>query len=339
MRVSYTRDVVRCSPVFLTLALLAGGTIPLFAEPAPPGADASAYIGSNACEECHKQGYRRFATSKMAKVFFEAPRNELESRGCEACHGPGREHMDTEHARDAARAAGTTYTGPKSSEFIIRFGKDAPLSMEEQSARCLQCHEKSQRLFWRGSNHESRGLGCVTCHQIHEKPQTTVATNRFTEPLSDNRLFAKNTQMEVCFECHPMRRAQLMRSSHMPVREGKVTCTNCHNPHGSPNPKLLITTTVNETCYKCHPERRGPFLWEHPPVMENCVNCHDPHGSSNPQLLKIRMPRLCQSCHAVSGHNATPQLATSRYVFNRSCTNCHSLIHGSNSPSGSRFQR
>ena len=127
----------------------------------------------------------------MARVFSEAPRNELESRGCEACHGSGREHMDTEHARDVARAAGTTCTGPKSSEFIIRFGKDAPLPIEEQSARCLQCHEKGQRLFWKGSDHESRGLGCITCHQIHQKPETMVATARFTEPLSDNRLFTK----------------------------------------------------------------------------------------------------------------------------------------------------
>src|ERR1019366_1037045 len=132
MSLQRTTDVGRYSPGFLVLALLAGGTIPLFAQPAQPGADASPYIGSNACEECHKQGYRRFAPSKMGKIFFEAPRNELESRGCEACHGPGRQHMETERARDAARAAGTTYTGPKSSEFIIRFGKGVPLSMEDQ---------------------------------------------------------------------------------------------------------------------------------------------------------------------------------------------------------------
>src|ERR1035437_7217616 len=338
MPLAQVRDGVGYCLGVLALALLAGGAVPLFAQPAQQAADASPYAGSNACEECHKQYYRKFAISKMAKVFFEAPRNELESRGCEACHGPAREHIATEHARDAARAAGTTYKGPKSSEFIIRFGKDVPLSMEEQSLRCLQCHEKGQRLFWRGSEHESRGMGCPTCHQIHQKPQTTLAAS-FKEPLSGNRLFAKNTQMEVCFECHPMRRAQLQRSSHMPVREGKVTCTNCHNPHGSPNPKLLITTTVNETCYKCLPERRGPFLWEHPPVMENCNNCHDPHGSSNPQLLKVRTPRLCQECHATIGHSSAPQLASARFTFNRACTNCHSQIHGSNSPAGSRFER
>jgi DmsE family decaheme c-type cytochrome len=323
----------------LALALLAGGAIPVFAQPDRQGADASAYAGSNACQECHKQGYRRFSASKMAKVFFEAPRGELESRGCEACHGPGRQHIDTEKARDAARAAGTTYTGPKSSEFIVRFGKDSPLPARDQNDRCLQCHEKGQRLFWQGSAHESRGLACVTCHQVHQNAPPPLAAARFTASLTSNLAFTKRTAMEVCFDCHPMRKAQLQRSSHMPLREGGMTCASCHNPHGSPNPTLLVAASVNQTCYKCHPERRGPFLWEHPPVMENCLNCHEAHGSARPQLLKVSPPRLCQECHTATGHPGTPQLATVRFVFNRGCTNCHSLIHGSNHPSGSRFQR
>ena len=192
------------------------------------------------------------------------------------------------------------------------------------------------RLFWKGSTHESRGLTCVTCHQVM---QDAVAPSRFSEPLTENKKFVKTTKMEVCFQCHQLRRAQLQKSSHMPFKEGKVTCTNCHNPHGTANPKLLIASTVNETCYTCHAERRGPFLFEHPPVMENCLNCHEPHGSANPQLLKVRTPRLCQRCHIESRHPTTPQLANARFVFNRGCTNCHSQIHGSNHPSGVRFHR
>ncbi len=299
----------------------------------------SAYVGSNTCEECHKQGYRRFSSTKMAKVFFVAPRNELESRGCEACHGAGREHVEAARAHDRARAAGQVYNGPASGQFILRLSKDSPLSVSEQNARCLQCHEKGQRLFWQGSTHEARGLACVRCHQVHQNPPAAVAAARFKEPLATNTQFPTRTQMEVCFECHPMRRAQLQRSSHMPLREAGMTCTSCHNPHGGPNPKMLVAATVNETCYKCHPERRGPFLWEHPPVMENCAICHDPHGSARPQLLKVSPPRLCQECHTSTGHPSAPQTATSHYVFNRGCANCHSEIHGSNHPAGTRFQR
>ncbi len=106
---------------------------------------------------------------------------------------------------------------------------------------------------------------------------------------------------ETCFQCHKDRRAQMMRSSHMPMREGKMVCTDCHNPHGTANEKLLRTATINETCYKCHAEKRGPFLFEHSPVRENCLNCHDAHGSINEYMLKISRPRLCNECHAM-GH-------------------------------------
>ena len=129
-----------------------------------------------------------------------------------------------------------------------------------------------------------------------ERYEALASESRYGAPLTEH-VGTHKPQPELCLQCHQMRRAQLQRSSHMPYREGKVTCTSCHNPHGSPNPSQLIQSTVNENCYSCHAERRGPFLWEHPPVMENCANCHEPHGSSNPQLLKVRMPRVCDSCH------------------------------------------
>ncbi len=299
----------------------------------------SPYVGSDTCEECHRQGYRRFAATKMAKVFFEAPRSELERRGCEACHGPAREHVEAAREHDRARAEGRVYSGPASGRFIMRFGKESPLSVRDQNDRCLQCHEKGQRLFWKGSTHEAQGLACVSCHQVHQNAPAPVAASYFKAPLSTDTPFSKRTELELCFGCHPMRRAQLQRSSHMPLREGGLTCSNCHNPHGGPNPKMLVASTINETCYKCHPERRGPFLWEHAPVMENCDTCHEPHGSTRATLLKVNPPRLCQECHASTGHPSTPQLASSHYVFNRGCTNCHSEIHGSNHPAGTRFQR
>jgi DmsE family decaheme c-type cytochrome len=145
------------------------------------------------------------------------------------------------------------------------------------------------------------------------------------------------SEPDTCFQCHKDRRAQMFRSSHMPLREGKITCSDCHNPHGSATEALLKEDSINDNCYKCHAEKRGPFLFEHAPVRENCLNCHDPHGSINEYSLKLSRPRLCFECHGF-GHGPTAGI-NSPYTMGRSCQNCHTQIHGTNSPAGGALQR
>jgi DmsE family decaheme c-type cytochrome len=145
-------------------------------------------------------------------------------------------------------------------------------------------------------------------------------------------------QPDTCFQCHKDRRAQMFRSAHMPMREGKVVCTDCHNPHGSITEALLKEDSINDTCYKCHAEKRGPFLFEHEPVRENCLVCHDAHGSVNEYSLKLSRPRLCFECHA-TGHTGPGAGPFSQYTMGRACQNCHTQIHGSNSPAGVLLHR
>lgn len=266
-------------------------------------------LGSKNCEVCHSSVTEKFKTN-LHYGADATRKGDSEVIVCVTCHGDGKDHA-------------VKYGDPTA---IVRFSKEASTSVQEKNATCLQCHEKGIRMYWNGSTHESKDLACVDCHKI-------------MEPESPHKLFAKVNELETCFQCHQQRRAQMQRSSHMPLREGKVKCSDCHNPHGTPNEKLLTEASVNENCYKCHADKRGPFLWEHPPVAENCLNCHEPHGSNHEKLLVVDRPRLCQRCHIEARHPTTPQLATARFAFNRSCQNCHSQIHGSNSPSGVRFHR
>jgi DmsE family decaheme c-type cytochrome len=271
------------------------------------------YVGAQVCLGCHAAQAAAFGVTLMGKV-FRNPRNPQERANCETCHGPGSLHV---------KAGGGRGVGG-----IISFRlDDQSHTQDEYNAICLSCHEKGNRVLWRGSTHETRGLACVNCH--------TVMTN-----VTPRHQLSQLTEMDTCFQCHKNKRSEIWRSSHMPIREGKMTCSSCHNPHGSYSEAMLKETTVNDNCYKCHAEKRGPFLWEHAPVRENCLNCHDPHGSINDFLLKISRPRLCQQCHAnLTGHPGNPRNPKSIYAMNRECQNCHSQHHGSNSPSGSRWHR
>ena len=73
--------------------------------------------------------------------------------------------------------------------------------------------------------------------------------------------------------------------------------------------------------------------------LENCTNCHEPHGTVNDRLLKVSDPRLCTGCHMATNIRPLRAAPTSVFFFNRSGTNCHSQIHGSNHPSGKFFMR
>ncbi len=305
---------------FLILLLGFSGTS--WSAEAQPAQKAT-YAGDEVCKACHAPQFEKFSKTMMGKIFLFNARNDKEKQSCESCHGPGSNHVN---------AGGGQGVGG-----LISFRKDSGESARAQNESCLQCHQRGVQTYWEASPHAGRGIACVNCHTLMEK-----TTDRFQlAKVGDKTVFSnKRAQNELCGSCHLQREAQLMRSSHMPLAEGKLTCTSCHNPHGTPNPSQLIQKSVNENCYACHTERRGPFLWEHAPIMESCTNCHEPHGTVNDRLLKVTDPRLCMQCHTASTtHPVTPRGRVSVFFFNRSCTNCHSQVHGSNHPSGKFFTR
>ena len=277
-------------------------------------ASPATYIGSQACVACHRNQVGNLNRTVHGDILLKRPRSDEEKQGCESCHGPGSKHINSGGDMDSGEQGD-----------IISFRKDSPRPVAERNAICLGCHEKGDRTNWSGSTHDTRGLACTDCHQVMEK-------------ISPKNQLIKNTEAEVCFQCHKDKRAQEAMSNHMPILEGKMTCSDCHNPHGSATDSLLKEASVNETCYKCHADKRGPFLWEHEPVRDNCLNCHQPHGTAHEHLLKVQTPMLCRECHAGVGHSQ-PGNPTAVQEFNRACLNCHTKVHGSNSPAGELFQR
>ena len=195
--------------------------------------------------------------------------------------------------------------------------------------RCLTCHRRvAPHSRWKGSVHERSGLTCTSCHSDHGSDPLRGAGTRFLAAASES---------ETCFKCHAeIRHAQTQRSTHLFRDDRKrplMTCSSCHDAHGG------TRKSGNDVCYSCHDDKRGPFLWEHAPVRENCANCHAPHGSNNRSLLVMRPPLLCQSCHVGDAHVSSAGSTYGVLEMNRSCVNCHQLVHGSNHPSGITLQR
>lgn len=242
--------------------------------------------------------------------------------GCTNCHGESAKHVE--------------YKGKdKPPKPDVVFGKASINTPQERNGTCLECHQGGNRIHWSGSAHANGEVTCAACHKVHRQHDQS------RDPVE---------QTEVCFACHKSQRADSLKASHHPMTEGKVACSSCHNPHGSPGPKMLQRNTVNETCFTCHTDKRGPFLWEHPVASDNCMNCHTPHGSNHPTLLKTRQPYLCQQCHDFTQHPGNPYsgrglpisaggTAPAQQLLLRSCANCHTQVHGTNHPSGPRLTR
>ncbi len=269
--------------------------------------DPALYVGSETCKTCHED----LPTKGFFKSFEDSPhfattldtRKGPEWHGCEACHGPGKAHVDG--------------GGDKTKIFTF---KDA--SAQEISARCLDCHAGgAQHMNAINSVHLQNGVDCLTCHSPHH--------------AKEPEFLLVQSQPELCYACHLQQKAQFDMPFHHRVNEGLVQCSDCHNVHGTVKAKQVRTSSTQDAvCFKCHTDKQGPFVYEHAPVkVDGCQSCHLPHGGPNPHMLKLsNVNLLCLQCHTTSSFSSAPGAPSfhNQASFFQSCVLCHSQIHGSN---------
>ncbi|MEK7406883.1 MAG: DmsE family decaheme c-type cytochrome [Acidobacteriota bacterium] len=277
------------------------------AKPAP----APEYAGSEACQACHEDIYRAFQRNPHQRVETDKRRGWA-GRACESCHGPGAKHAESVAAAD-----------------ILHPPKLEPGRADQN---CLKCHLREPPLAARIQGGHGRGqVACGNCHSMHKEPERL----RPRQPARIN---------QQCAGCHAAEWAQFQRPHRHRLPEGAMSCTDCHNPHGSPPPQFRRVVSANEPgCFRCHGDKRGPFVFEHAPVrLEGCRACHEPHGSANPRLLNRAEVRFqCLECHSNIGAGGAlggipPGLHDLRSPRFRNCTICHSKIHGSQVDRGLR---
>jgi DmsE family decaheme c-type cytochrome len=272
------------------------------------------------CANCHEKSH----DSIMLTAHGAA--NDASGAACQTCHGDA-----TEHLKDPTKA--------KPANALT----NANATADEKSAVCLTCHSGSRHLDkWRVSTHRKVEVTCVNCHNIHgaqsaSNNKNLKAASFAAAPYTTT---ARQLAYKTCITCHTDIRAEILKPSHHPIIEGKVTCSDCHDPHGSLTAASLRAESNVDTCLTCHADKRGPWMHEHPPVMENCATCHTPHGSAHNRLLAQKPPALCADCHPgghthgiYDGRGTIPGVQPSNIRFEGSgCVGCHRQIHGSNAP-------
>ena len=276
-------------------------------------------VGPETCATCHSKIVSATSHAYHAQQGVE----------CEDCHGNGSLHVE----------------GGGDVKKIISYRQR---SARDANGACLSCHAQDEKVRnWMAGKHSSNSVRCIDCHQMHGK--TLQAANEshmrfdtatraaFTvasvSPETDVIVRSPSATNDACLKCHQTERAQLSMPYHHPLREGKMSCVDCHDPHGGPGGSNLRTSNVNQLCLNCHAQYRGPYAYQHPPVTENCMLCHNAHGSPNTNLLSVSEPALCLQCHAGHHNGASLPLADR-------CSNCHLSIHGTDTPTpsgGSRF--
>jgi predicted CXXCH cytochrome family protein len=201
--------------LLLSLGVLAGVVVSCSSlnrtEMSPPQIPGATFVGSAACEQCHQDTYRGFHTATHYRL--KAPGTNAMNIGCESCHGPGSQHVESGGAPNT----------------IVNPGKSPQV--------CFQCHVDKEGEFNLPSHHPvvEGHMSCGDCHDPHKGP---VIPGGGTELTSLN---------DLCTKCHTAQAGPFV-FEHEAMREG---CITCHNPHGSVNARLLIARNAT-LCLRCH---------------------------------------------------------------------------------------
>jgi predicted CXXCH cytochrome family protein len=230
---------------------------------------------------------------------------DANSNACAACHNPHRVQGDPEHS-DAAKSSGTRgYPVARPSEHSTNYnnlwGDDASEKMNNYTADYQApyrsggaTYEPDGSAITNGSNLTDYATFCTDCHN------TTYTTINSTPLRRNVKVIDWNT------EKHGKGNGNAALIS--PYTTGNnyaMSCTDCHEPHGSANLYLtrkevnngIVSVTGNpmETkgtewaslCERCHLRTDLEQLHHTPPLNNDCTICHP--------ITPMYVP--CINCH------------------------------------------
>ncbi|HTY22709.1 MAG TPA: multiheme c-type cytochrome [Desulfomonilaceae bacterium] len=261
------------------------------------------------CGYCHVVGF-----DKEKLTWYEL------SVGCEACHGPASNHIDSKledkHRtivnpaslpfRAASDVCGQCHTRGKSPdkkwEFPVGYKVGDYLGPQhftivdksDKSAWWPSGHvmqHRQQYPEWKGSMHAKAGIGCSTCHSVHE------AKTKFATTMNPNNL---------CLSCHGNVSTDPMRG-HAPLAGAPQhsDCLGCHMP---PTGKSATRADERTHQFKTIPPKVTVELGGGDPGKQpnSCNHCHA-HKNQKAEDLQKALDEGRKALLRLTSVNPAPQ--------------------------------
>lgn len=236
----------------------------------------------NNCAGCHFTGYRldgSDADGWSASAVVDADgafdydgdgRPELINTGCEACHGPGSDHLEQ-------RPRGTAIVSPR----LLTPGR--------QTAICGSCHSRPLGI--------GGGMKGLPLSADNRMPSAGIRRAEFA-PSHTTRVsgapedFFPSGDARVNYQEY----SDYLRSKHYRNSIRLTTCASCHNPHANAADVAAMDTSDNPNalCTTCHSPEMSPELY---PLPEHVAEVTGVNGHAS--LEEFFGPFQCKQCHMV----------------------------------------
>jgi Tfp pilus assembly protein PilF len=240
------------------------------------------------CAECHSTAVKK--NYDPATRAFDTRFEEV-NVGCEACHGPGEQHLALAAAGELDKAANSGFPTALAQRgtWVLSPGshiakRTEPLRSNAQIDSCGRCHSR----------------------------RATLGEYHYGAPLLDTHRLAM-PQWPLYYPDGQIREEDYVYGSFIQSKMylAGVVCSNCHEPHS-----LHLRTPGNGVCAQCHApayyDNEQHYRHEKGSPGALCANCHMPetvymgvdarrdHSIRIPRpdlSLVIGTPNACNQCH------------------------------------------
>lgn len=262
------------------------------------------YTWNRACVPCHAvAGAPRIADGEIDTRVVEL------GIACEACHGPGAEHVERWRS-PLARYVQHLSGAPDAT--IVQPGR---LDHRRASEVCGQCHSVSayhDEAAWLRRGDEFRpGEDLGAMRRLVRHP--VRAAQPWLDALLDEdpEYLAGRMWPDGHVRVTGREHSGLMESAC--YQRGELSCLSCHSMHGAPPDDQLAPAGAGDgACAGCHAGEVGPGHTRHAEGSVSCHDCHMPrttygllkavrsHVIDSPDVvttLAVGRPDACSLCH------------------------------------------